>query len=198
MMTTQINMLINGVFMAICFVVMLRLDTKSNLLKFAFLISALLAVYAVMYNISSDDIIRYGSWIGLLYCIGWVRFYFKHRFFFQFANYENGAAVVIYDNTEKGVICWCNEEASRLIGWSSDELIGKSAEDLVEDRNAPEFVQGREKVHEDLKRTGKAECVFTYKRKDNHFVKIKTILYAKFDKLGDTHSQGVLGVSIKV
>jgi len=177
---------------------MLRLDTKSNLLKFTFLVACLFCIYAAVHKWPADKILSYGSAVSGMFCLGWLRFYRKHKFFFQFANYETGAAIVLFDESEKGRIIWCNEEACKLIGWSQSELIGKTAEDLVEDCNTPEFAATLEKAKLDLKTHGKAAVEFTYKRKDNHFVKLKSMLYAKYDNAMDGAFKGVIGFTIQI
>src|SRR5690606_14574100 len=135
-----ISCIIAAVSMAVSFIVMVKLETKSITLKVAYFFMAFTAILGIAHELPPEIIIFLWSVVSMLFAVGWCRFYMKHKYFFDFAKYESGAAVVIYDIDPKGTIKWVNKEAAQMIGYQREELIGKSSEDLVKDNTDDVFL----------------------------------------------------------
>jgi PAS domain S-box-containing protein len=174
---TLISCIIAAISMAISFIVMVKLETKSITLKVAYFFMAFTAILGIAHELPPEIIIFLWSVVSILFGIGWCRFYLKHKHFFDFAKYESGAAVVLYDIDEKGTIKWMNKEAAQMIGYQREDLIGKSSEDLVKDKTEDNFLNSRSEAYQDLQRHGLAQVIFTYVKKDGNLINIKTIVY---------------------
>lgn len=190
------SLVTTSIFLIVCFLLMVRIGSKSRLLTLSYLLAALVPIVVVTYELNYEYIIIGWMFSFVLAALGWIDFYYRHKHFFQFTNYDKGAAVVYYDVDEKGTIKWANSEASKLIGYTPSELIGKTAEDLIEpgESFSLPFTEARRKTYTKIKEEGKADVTYTYKRKDGHLVRLRTFLYPRFE---NHELKGFIGISMR-